>query len=82
MIYFTLLWQEFAAALKEFSPGHDGIKEAEGNAEELSSLKHDLEKKRKEEEAKLKKEQEGKGHYYDLYYFLSSPWSFQLCLHL
>jgi hypothetical protein len=28
-------------------------------SEELASLKHDLEKKRKEEEAKLKKEQEG-----------------------
>jgi hypothetical protein len=35
------------------------VKEAENNAEELASLKHDLEKKRKEEEAKLKKEQEG-----------------------
>ena len=35
------------------------MKEAENNAEELASLKHDLEKKRKEEEAKLKKEQEG-----------------------
>ncbi|CAG2223568.1 unnamed protein product [Mytilus edulis] len=52
---------EFAAALKEFSPGHDGVKEAENSAEELASLKHDLEKKRKEEEAKLKKEQDGKG---------------------
>lgn len=58
--YFFLVMQEFAAALKEFSPGHDGVKEAENSAEELASLKHDLEKKRKEEEAKLKKEQDGK----------------------
>ena len=52
--------QEFADALKEFSPDHDGIKEAKENIEELERVKQELTSKRKEHELKAKKEHEGK----------------------
>lgn len=52
--------QEFAEALKEFSPGHEGIQEAQHNVEELEKLKHELEQKRKNQLEESKKHQEGK----------------------
>lgn len=54
------LWQEFAEALKEFSPEHEGIKDAQHSIEELERLKHELEQKRKNQLDEAKKEQQGR----------------------
>lgn len=52
--------QEFAEALKEFSPDHEGIKDAQHSVEELEKLKHELEQKRKSQLEEAKKQQEGR----------------------
>jgi butyrate kinase len=57
-VFFLL--QEFAEALKEFSPEHEGIKDAQHNMEELERLKHELEQKRKNQLEEAKKEQQGR----------------------
>lgn len=52
--------QEFAEALKKFSPGHDAIKDAEASVEELEKVKEELNSKRKEHQDRLKKEKQGR----------------------
>ena len=55
----AVLCQEFADALREYSPQHEGVQSAEGAAEELEKVKADLEQRRREKEQQLKKEQQG-----------------------
>lgn len=57
--FFFLPDQEFAEALKEFSPDHEGIQDAKHSVEELEKLKHELEQKRKSQLEEAKKQQEG-----------------------
>lgn len=58
--FFFLPDQEFAEALKEFSPDHEGIQDAKHSVEELEKLKHELEQKRKSQLEEAKKQQEGR----------------------
>jgi hypothetical protein len=51
--------QEFADALREYSPQHDGVNSAEGAAEELEKVKADLEQRRHDKEKQLQKELDG-----------------------
>lgn len=53
------LFQEFADALRQYSPQHEGVGSAEGAAKELEKVKADLEQRRREKEQQLKKEQQG-----------------------
>ena len=53
------IFQEFADALKQYSPQHDGVESAESAAKELEAVKADLEQRRREKEQQLKKEQQG-----------------------
>ena len=51
--------QEFIAALREFSPQHGGIEEAEAARRDLEDVKTKLARQQKEREKGLKKEQKG-----------------------
>ena len=53
------IFQEFADALKQYSPQHEGVESAESAAKELEAVKADLEQRRREKEQQLKKEQQG-----------------------
>ena len=57
-VFFVI--QEFADALREFTPNKDGAKDAEQMASGLEEMKQTLEKQRREQEQKLKKEHQGK----------------------
>lgn len=59
-IFFSFPNQEFAEALKGFSPDHQGIQDAQHSIEELEKLKHELEQKRKSQLEEAKKQQEGR----------------------
>lgn len=53
------IFQEFADALKQYSPQHEGVESAESTAKELEAVKAELEQRRREKEQQLKKEQQG-----------------------
>lgn len=52
-------FQEFADALREFTGDRDGATSAEETAGELEDIKRRLEQERKQQEAKMQKEQQG-----------------------
>lgn len=51
--------QEYADALKQFSPKHASVREAEDAAQELEEVKRRLDRERKEKEERMKQEQAG-----------------------
>lgn len=55
-----VMLQEFADALREFTPNEEGAKDAEQTASDLEEMKRKLEQHRKDQEERMRKEQEGK----------------------
>ena len=56
---FWFPWQEFADVLREFSPKHESIDQAEAAAQELGQVKARLEMEKTELDAKLEAERKG-----------------------
>ena len=56
---FWFRWQEFADVLREFSPKHESIDQAEAAAQELGQVKARLEMEKNELDAKLEAERKG-----------------------
>ncbi|RUS80922.1 hypothetical protein EGW08_011303, partial [Elysia chlorotica] len=51
-------YKEFAEALRDFSPDHPSIRNAEESSRELEKVREELDKRRKEKEEEMRREQE------------------------